>query len=129
MCGLGHYAFNRFFQLCIPLNKQEFIDLCSVSNISLFILDQSLHGYYIHGVSPAGKADSNLDELLNALEEEGSGRVKGRGLIDKDNENLQTFELFISYKMRTVYDGIYGMQSENMILSAQNTDKMQNQSR
>lgn len=127
--GVGHLTFNYLFQLCIPLCKQEFVDLCCVSNISVFILDQSLHGYYIHGVSPAGKADTNLDELLSALEEEGTGKVKGRGLIEKDNDNLQTYELFVSYKMRTVYDGIYGMQSENMILSAQNTDKIQNQSR
>ena len=127
--GIGHLMFYFFFQICIPLSKQEFIDLCCVSNISVFILDQSLHGYYIHGISPAGKADSNLDELLNALEEEGTGKVKGRGLIEKDDDNLQTYELFVSYKMRTVYDGIYGLQSENMILSAENTDKMQNQSR
>jgi len=25
------------------------MDLCSVANISIFILDHDLHGYYIHG--------------------------------------------------------------------------------
>ncbi len=127
--GLGHLIYAKLFKLWIPIKKQEFIDLCCVANISVFILDQSLHGYYIHGQSPAGKADSNLDELLRFLEEEGTGRVRGRGLIEKDDEDLQCYELFISYKMRTMYDGLYGLQSETMILSAQNRDKLANQSR
>jgi meckelin len=127
--GIGHLLINYCFQLCFPLNTQNFIDLCCVSNISVFILDESLHGYYIHGNSPAGKADLNLDEILVALEEEGNGKVKGRGLIEKDNENLQTFELYMSYKMRNVYDGIYGVQTESMILQAETTEKMRNQSR
>ena len=105
------------------------MDLCSVSNISVFILDQSLHGYYVHGQSPAAKSDSNMDELLRFLEDESGGRVRSRGLIEKDKDNLQCYETFISYKMRTIYDGIYGLQSETMILSAQNRDKMANQSR
>jgi meckelin len=129
MAGIGHIFFSRFFQLWIPLKKQEFMDLLCVSNISVFILDQSLHGYYLHGQSPSGKADTNLDELLRFLEEEGTGRVRGRGLIEKDHEDLQCYEIFISYKMRTMYDGMYGLQSETMILSAQNRDKLANQSR
>jgi len=127
--GLGHLLFNYCFQLCIPLNQQDFIDLCCVSNISVFILDDSLHGYYIHGISPAGKADLNLDELLVALEEEGSKTVKGRGLSEKDNDDLQTYELFISHKMRNVYDGIYGVQTEGMIRQAENNENISNRSR
>lgn len=128
-CGIAHLFVVRVFQLWIPLKKQEFIDLCCVSNISVFILDQSLHGFYIHGQSPAGKADTNLDELLRFLDEEGSGRVRGRGLIEKDNEDLQCYETYISYKMRTMYDGLYGLQSETMIITAHNRDKLANQSR
>lgn len=129
LAGIGHVFVVRLLKFWIPLKKQEFIDLLCVSNISVFILDQSLHGYYIHGQSPAGKADTNLDELLRFLEEEGTGRVRGRGLVEKDNEDLQTYEIYISYKMRTMYDGLYGLQSETMILSAQNRDKLANQSR
>ena len=54
----------RPLQIWLPLKKQEFMDLCSVSNISVFILDGLLHGYYIHGLSPIGKADVNYDELF-----------------------------------------------------------------
>jgi meckelin len=127
--GLGHIIFHKMFEFWIPLKKNEFIDLCAISNISLFILDQSLHGYYIHGRSPAGKADSNLDELLSFLEEEGGGRAKGRGFIEKDPVELQTYEIFASYKMRTIYDGMYGLQNEAFIISAANSDRMANQSR
>jgi meckelin len=129
LCGLGHYMFWHIIQFAVPLKKDDFIDLCCVANTSVFILDQSLHGYYIHGQSPAGKSDTNLDELLRFLDEEGTGKAKGRGLVDKDPDNLQTYELFISYKMRISYDGIFGLQTETMINSAQSRDKLHNQSR
>ncbi len=129
MGGICHLFVAKFFQIWVPLKKTEFIDLLCVSNVSVFILDQSLHGYYLHGQSPSGKSDTNLDELLRFLEEEGTGRVRGRGLIEKENDDLQCYEIFISYKMRTMYDGLYGLQSETMILSAQNRDKLANQSR
>lgn len=81
--GLCHIIFVKVFQFAIPQKKMEFVDLCTVSNVSVFILDSTLHGYYIHGQSPAGKADSNIDELLKFLEDEGKGKVKGRGKLIK----------------------------------------------
>jgi meckelin len=129
LCGIAHIIYWRIIQCVIPLKKDDFIDLCCVANTSVFILDQSLHGYYIHGQSPSGKSDTNLDELLRFLDEESTGKAKGRGLVDKDPDNLQTYELFISYKMRISYDGIFGLQTETMINSAQSRDKLHNQSR
>jgi hypothetical protein len=38
--------FNGYF---FSLKFQDFMDLCSVSNISLLIMDQHFHGYYVHG--------------------------------------------------------------------------------
>ena len=127
--GFGQYTIKKLFQNVMPLRKTEFMDECSVGNISLFILGESLHGFYLHGQSPSGKADANLDELLNYLEEEGAGKVRNRGLIERDQENLQSFEIYISYKMRITYDGIYGLQNETMINSAQTRDRLSNQSR
>jgi len=101
----------RFLQLWIPLKKQEFLDLCSVSNISVFILDEQLHGYYIHGQAPFGKADANLDELLRFLEEERKGKVRSRGFPGSE-EDSQSYEMYISYTMRTIYDGLYYIQNE-----------------
>jgi len=38
----------------LPMKHLEFIDLCSMTNISMMIFDESFHGYYIHGRSPYG---------------------------------------------------------------------------
>lgn len=83
MCGFCHIVLRKILEnILIPHPKTDFIDLLSVANMSVFILDQSLHGYYIHGQSPSGKADMNVDELLKTLEEEGQGKVRNRGIID-----------------------------------------------
>ena len=39
----------------MPLPAEEFVDLCSVCNVSIFIFDETLHGYYIHGMNPMGQ--------------------------------------------------------------------------
>ena len=113
----------RLLKIWIPLKKQEFMDLCSVSNISVFILDELLHGYYIHGKSPNGKADVNYDELFNFLSIEGRGSMINRGLendhID-DHEQNQTYEMFLSNSMRIVYDGLYIIQTESMLVKSTN---------
>jgi len=51
--------YERFFQHQI----QQFVDLCSTANISVFILDTDLFGYYIHGRSVHGRADTGLREM------------------------------------------------------------------
>jgi len=113
----------RLLKIWIPLKKQEFMDLCSVSNISVFILDELLHGYYIHGKSPNGKADVNYDELFNFLSIEGAGTMASRGLENDNNtdhEQNQTYEMFLSNSMRIVYDGLYIIQTESMLVKSTN---------
>jgi len=41
--------------------------------VSIFILDETLHGYYIHGKTPGGTAEVNAEELELALEAESKG--------------------------------------------------------
>lgn len=60
------------------LKFQEFMDLCSVSNISLLIMDENFHGYYIHGKSPWGKSDLVLSELKQNLDSEQVGMQRDR---------------------------------------------------
>ena len=112
----------KLFQIWLPLKKQEFMDLCSVSNISVFILDSYLHGYYIHGFSPFLKADVNYDELFNYLNEESSGPARSRGLendTEEHNKN-QSYEMFLSHVMRTIYDGLYIIQTESLMVKGVN---------
>ena len=113
----------KILQIWLPLKKQEFMDLCSVSNISVFILDDYLHGYYIHGLSPFLKADVNYDELFGYLNQEGTGAVRSRGLendnLEEHNKN-QSYEMFLSHVMRTIYDGLYIIQTEAMMIKGVN---------
>ena len=122
----------KLFQIWIPLRKQEFMDLCSVSNISVFILDDYFHGYYIHGLSPFLKADVNYDELFNYLNQEGTGAVRSRGLendnIEDHNKN-QSYEMFLSFVMRTIYDGLYIIQTESMMIKGVNSQNYFKKSR
>ena len=51
--------YERFFNHVL----RQFVDLCSVSNVSVFILSRELFGYYIHGKSVHGHADTNMRQL------------------------------------------------------------------
>ena len=48
--------YERFFEHKI----RQFVDLCSVSNVSVFIMTRRLFGFYVHGRSVHGHADTNL---------------------------------------------------------------------
>lgn len=52
------------------LKFQEFMDLCSVSNVSVLILDQAFHGYYVHGEAPSGRADYVMSDLKQKIDAE-----------------------------------------------------------
>lgn len=52
---------------------QDFMDLCSVSNISLLIMDQNFHGYYLHGQAPWVSSDLLMSELKEKLDMEEMG--------------------------------------------------------
>jgi len=56
-------VFRRLFNIWFPLPIEDFVDLCSVANISLFILDDNLHGYYIHGENPFGFSEGSSEHL------------------------------------------------------------------
>ena len=62
---------NVFNKLFIPFAYVDFVDLCSVSNQSMFIFDQKYHGYYIHGVFPGETSDVTLEQLKLSLDDEG----------------------------------------------------------
>ena len=49
---------------------RQFVDLCSVSNVSVFILSRKLFGYYIHGKSVHGNADTDMRRLNANLKKE-----------------------------------------------------------
>lgn len=49
---------------------RNFMDLCSIANISVLAMTHSLYGYYIHGRSVHGLADTDMQEMNIFLQRE-----------------------------------------------------------
>ncbi|GFT73874.1 hypothetical protein NPIL_460851 [Nephila pilipes] len=72
---------------------QQYVDLCSVSNVSIFILITKRFGYYIHGRSTHGKADVNMKEMHEFLRKEEEDLCGHRGLLPDTDQ--QTFQILL----------------------------------
>ncbi|CAB0030432.1 unnamed protein product [Trichogramma brassicae] len=59
-----------FYERYVKNRMQHFVDLCSVANVSMFIFAYNYYGYYIHGRSVHGYADTDLETLINDLKKE-----------------------------------------------------------
>ncbi len=81
--GFVQYLSRYVLKFLFPLKSEDFVDLCSITNTSVFIFDQDLHGYYIHGESPAGAADISATQLKQNLDNEASSESKIRGLLSE----------------------------------------------
>lgn len=82
--GILQYVFWYFptIRNKFPMKHVEFTDLCSITNISILMFDESFHGYYIHGRSPFGQAEVSNEMLKMALEFESSGKAHMRGISE-----------------------------------------------
>jgi meckelin len=121
MIGGVEYIIHIGLSIWIPLKAHDFTDLCSVANLSVIMFDEILHGYYIHGQSPAGIADTDGEELKRILESEGKGGGRNRGLDPTDSSGLQCFEIYIPGDMRKRYDSLYSVPLELEIEQLQRT--------
>lgn len=72
----------------------NFLDLCTTSNLSLFVFTSPSHGYYLHGRSVQSHSDVEMKKLAQALIDEEEGIVGLRGLLPNTTE--QVFEVFFS---------------------------------
>lgn len=99
LAGL-QYSFRRLIIIFFPTCLENFVDLCSIANISMFILDSPCHGYYIHGQSPVGAAEGTIEDLNRGFKAEQNDNCRSRGLLASDKTELQTFEIFIPHKIR-----------------------------
>ena len=80
-----------------------FVDLVSAANLSMLLLDEPYHGYYIHGQTVHEHADTSMEEMREQLLKEQLGLVKPRGLSDEKD----TFEVFVSRDFRARYDDTF----------------------
>ncbi|XP_056381501.1 meckelin-like isoform X2 [Hyla sarda] len=92
--------YERFFEDKI----KQFVDLCSLSNVSVFILTHKCYGYYIHGRSVHGLADVSMETMLDNLRKEEENLCPLRGL--EPSSDLQTFEVLLSERVREQYEKI-----------------------
>ena len=86
---------------------REFVDLLSLVNVSMFILLERRHGYYIHGKSVHQFCEASVREFQGMLKKEEDGAIPMRGLTGQSDR--QTFEILID-------DGL-----ANMLFETQNT--------
>ncbi|XP_044064572.1 meckelin isoform X4 [Siniperca chuatsi] len=96
--------FTVFHEHFVEDKIRQFVDLCSISNISVLLLSHRCFGYYIHGRSVHGHADTNMEEMNNNLKREGESLCGQRGLLP--NTELQTFQVSITNRLRSQYDRI-----------------------
>lgn len=92
----------------------RFKDLCTLANVSIVMLDEYCHGYYVHAKAPWGTSDLPLDWLQRELQAEAdTGSLRGRGLenvpksaSDKSEYPIQTFQIYIPGELRTQLNDI-----------------------
>ncbi|CAF1048612.1 unnamed protein product [Rotaria sordida] len=102
---IQYLVYTIFYQRFIEDKIINFIDLCAVSNISVFILDGNYHGYYIHGRSPHGMTDVNMKEILRNLYREENRMSGTRGL--QNNSDEQIFIVKINRQFRRKYASLF----------------------
>ncbi|XP_047465822.1 meckelin isoform X2 [Mugil cephalus] len=101
---LQRMFFCVFYEHFVEDKIHQFVDLCSISNISVLILSHRCFGYYIHGRSVHGHADTNMEEIINNLKREGESLCSQRGLLP--NTDVQTFQVALTNRLRSQYDRI-----------------------
>lgn len=110
----GRYLVKKWF----PLPTEEFTDLCSVTNISVLIFDDSFGGYYIHGRSPYGFTEISTENLRRSLEQESRGKGQIRGLSPEEPD-LQTYQIYIPLKLFETYRTTYVQELNTTVNEAQ----------
>ncbi|VDO42659.1 unnamed protein product [Onchocerca flexuosa] len=83
------------------------IDLCSISNISVFVLTHPLHGYYIHGRSVHDRADTDMIKMNQYLHRERENLCGTRGL--EAGSGLQTYIINLPKVFREQFDAALSM--------------------
>jgi len=82
----------------------QFVDVCSLANISVFVMAAKNFGYYVHGKSAHGFADTDMATLIDQLHREERDLSAHRGLQAGSEE--QTFVMALPNKLRSFYDKI-----------------------
>ncbi|THD26645.1 Meckelin [Fasciola hepatica] len=93
------------WERCSSDRLRSFADLCSVSNVSMFILSQANFGYYIHGHSPTGRSDLDLGGLAMMLAAENVGVAARRGITTDSDDH--TYRMALPSAFRQAFNRLY----------------------
>ncbi|KAK4468022.1 hypothetical protein MN116_008200 [Schistosoma mekongi] len=93
------------WERCFSDKLRSFADLCSVTNISVFIFAQSNFGYYIHGHSPTGRSDVDLGGITQMLSIENEGIAPKRGITPDSHDH--TYRMALPSGLRQTFDRLY----------------------
>ena len=98
----------------------KFIDACTLAKVSVLVLDDRYHGFYLHCNAPHERADCDMWELADKLGEEAEAVRMGRGLPGCPDPSAQVFELHFPAAWREAYDGIFRrvLESESSAVEA-----------
>lgn len=86
--------------------SHEFIDLCTMAKISILLLPDRYHGYYLHCRSPHTHADGDMLNMVEQLRSEEERSAGARGM-EGGPPGVQTFELHATASFRRRYSSIY----------------------
>jgi meckelin len=99
----SQWMFNRLiYWRFVEDRSRHFLDLLLMSNISVFVLDEDLRCFFLHGESPDQSADVDLKQLLQNLETTLKGSPGYGGA-----QELTPQVVYISRGIRDEYDEHY----------------------
>jgi len=93
-------------QFVVEPPEQLFIDFCTIAKISVIVLDEKYHGYYLHCRSPHQYAEGTMSELVEMLHKEEAGLTSDRSL-EGAPPDVQSFQIFLSGECRAAFDKVY----------------------
>lgn len=82
------------------------MDFCTIAKVSMIVLDEKYHGFYMHCRSPHQFADATMTELVDMLHKEEMGLTTDRSL-EGGPQDVQSFEIFVTGEWRTNFDQIH----------------------
>ncbi|XP_076112599.1 meckelin-like [Mytilus galloprovincialis] len=96
--------FTLIYERFVEDKVRQFVDLCSMSNISVFVMAHAQFGYYVHGKSVHGKADTNMGDMFDMMRREEEDLCGKRGLLPDTDQ--QTFMMALPRKLRVKYETV-----------------------
>jgi len=90
-------------------SMNQFVDLCTLANVSVLLFDEHLRGYYLHAKAPWQKSDIPLDWLQQKLHDEQTsrGNLPSRGLSGNQRSAarngdmpIQTYQIYLPASLR-----------------------------